>query len=133
MFIQYSCSYNTYRVNSLVYKMNQIYPILPYAYPHSHSIPSSFPSQTLSTIHPYHTFPLLILIPVSSTSIRLPQAEGVKGLYKGFWVSNLMVASQLTYLVTYESARQQLSNSGIDSTKAKSFIGGGVASLAGLC
>lgn len=63
--------------------------------------------------------------------VKILKSEGGRGLYKGFWVSNLMVVSQLTYVSTYESVRQMLTRYQISSTKAKSFIAGGCASLMG--
>ena len=63
--------------------------------------------------------------------VKILRAEGGRGLYKGFWVSNLMIASQMTYVTTYESVRQLLTKYEVSDTKAKSFIAGGCASLMG--
>lgn len=63
--------------------------------------------------------------------VKILRNEGACGLYKGFWVSNLMIASQLTYVATYESVRQMLTRYGVSNTKAKSFVAGGCASLMG--
>lgn len=37
--------------------------------------------------------------------LQIRRHEGVRGLYKGFWVSNLMVLSQMAYITTYENVR----------------------------
>ena len=61
---------------------------------------------------------------------HIVKSEGPLGLYRGFWVSNLMVGSQMAYVTTYESVRRHLAdNTPVTNSKQRSFIAGGCASL----
>ena len=61
---------------------------------------------------------------------KISHAEGVRGLYKGFWVSNLLVVPQMAYITAYEMSRQILKNkTSIQNNKIRSFISGGSASV----
>ena len=64
--------------------------------------------------------------------VKISKFEGIRGLYKGFWVTNLMVVPQLCYITTYESVRHYLAHhTPFTDRKIRSFIGGGCASLVG--
>ncbi len=64
--------------------------------------------------------------------MKIRRAEGFRGLYKGFWVSNLLVVPQMAYISTYEGMRMFLSNNtALTNNKIRSFISGGCASMAG--
>lgn len=60
---------------------------------------------------------------------KISKAEGIKGLYRGFWISNLTIFSQLYYIGAYETARNYLSKT--TNPKLRSFIAGGIASVVG--
>lgn len=61
---------------------------------------------------------------------RIVCSEGVRGLYSGFLVHNLAVASQMTFLTSYEMTRHILASQKICcNSRQRSFIAGGVASL----
>ena len=61
---------------------------------------------------------------------KISHAEGFRGLYKGFWVSNLLVVPQMAYITTYESTREFLKNkTSVQNNKTRSFISGGCASM----
>ena len=62
---------------------------------------------------------------------KILKYEGPTGLYKGFWISNLMIVSQISYISTYEGVRHYLARNSDLSNKSKSFIAGGCASFAG--
>jgi len=58
--------------------------------------------------------------------------EGVRGLYRGFWISNLMIFSQMSYVATYETVRINLVNkTSVTDNRARSFIAGACASVVG--
>lgn len=58
--------------------------------------------------------------------------EGFNGLYRGFWVSNLMMVSQVSYIGTYEGVRNYLANNTtLTNNKVRSLIAGGCASVVG--
>ena len=58
--------------------------------------------------------------------------EGFRGLYRGFWISNLMMVSQVSYIGTYEMVRNYLAeNTTMTNNKIRSFIAGGCASVVG--
>lgn len=61
---------------------------------------------------------------------RIVCSEGLRGLYSGFLVHNLAVASQMTFLTSYEMMRHTLASRNIcRNSRQRSFIAGGVASL----
>lgn len=61
---------------------------------------------------------------------RIVCSEGLRGLYSGFLVHNLAVASQMTFLTSYEITRHLLASQEIcRNSRYRSFIAGGVASL----
>lgn len=63
---------------------------------------------------------------------KIVKYEGVRGLYRGFWMSNLMVFSQISYITTYEGVRHYLANhTPFTNNYWRSLIGGGCASLVG--
>lgn len=58
--------------------------------------------------------------------------EGFNGLYRGFWVSNLMMVSQVSYIGTYEAVRNYLAdNTTLTNSKIRSLIAGACASTVG--
>lgn len=62
---------------------------------------------------------------------KIVKHEGVKGLYRGFWISAFQVVSGVTYITTYEGVRHLLENRGISNNKIKALIGGSCASVVG--
>ncbi|ELU18696.1 hypothetical protein CAPTEDRAFT_147210 [Capitella teleta] len=63
---------------------------------------------------------------------KIIKGEGAAGLYRGFWLSNLMVFSQISYITTYEGVRHYLKeNTPFTNTYWRSLIGGACASLVG--
>ncbi len=62
---------------------------------------------------------------------KIVQAEGVRGLYRGFWVSAFQVVSGICYVSTYEGVRLAMETNGITNSSAKAFVGGGIASVVG--
>ncbi len=62
---------------------------------------------------------------------KIVRAEGVRGLYRGFWVSGFQVVSGVCYVSTYESVRHLLDRQRVTNATVKAFVGGGAASLVG--
>jgi len=62
---------------------------------------------------------------------KIVKYEGVKGLYKGFWVNVFSVVSGTFYILTYENVRYILQTNDITNSKLRALIGGGCASLVG--
>ena len=63
---------------------------------------------------------------------KISRAEGFRGLYKGFWVSNTLVVPQMAYITTYENTRVFLKDrTSIQNNKIRSFMAGGAASMVG--
>jgi len=62
---------------------------------------------------------------------KILRYEGVRGLYRGFWISAFQVVSGVTYVTTYEGVRHILENKGVRNTKVKALIGGSCASVVG--
>jgi solute carrier family 25 protein 44 len=62
---------------------------------------------------------------------KILQHEGVRGLYRGFFVSAFQVVSGVCYVSTYEGVRHILDKNGVTDNKAKAFLGGGCASVVG--
>ncbi|KAJ0169318.1 hypothetical protein K1T71_015202 [Dendrolimus kikuchii] len=67
---------------------------------------------------------------VTDAISKIYRNEGVSGLYRGFWLSSFQIISGVFYISTYEGVRYELGKYDI-SAKAKSFIGGGCASIVG--
>lgn len=61
---------------------------------------------------------------------KIYRAEGVSGLYRGFWISSVQIVSGVFYISTYEGVRHVLNNVGAGH-RTKALIGGGCASLVG--
>ncbi|KAM3876696.1 solute carrier family 25 member 44-like [Diretmus argenteus] len=59
---------------------------------------------------------------------KILQAEGVRGLYRGFMVNSLTLISGQAYITTYELVRKYVSHYSNDNT-VKSLVAGGSASL----
>ncbi|CAH1788945.1 unnamed protein product [Owenia fusiformis] len=58
--------------------------------------------------------------------------EGMKGLYRGYWVTQLQIVPQMAYISTYENVRTYLAdNTPLTNNKIRSFIAGGSASCVG--
>ncbi len=62
---------------------------------------------------------------------KITRSEGVRGLYRGFWVSAFQVVSGVCYVSTYESVRHVMENRGVANSAAKAFVCGGLASVVG--
>lgn len=62
--------------------------------------------------------------------VKIYKAEGVSGLYRGFWISSFQIVSGVFYISTYEGVRHILTNLGCGS-RMKALVGGGCASLVG--
>jgi len=62
---------------------------------------------------------------------KIIKHEGVKGLYRGFWISCFQVISGMFYVSTYEGVRHMLDKNGVSNPKIKSLVGGSCASLVG--
>lgn len=62
---------------------------------------------------------------------KISRYEGMRGLYKGYFVSQLLIVPQMSYITTYEGVKHFLKKSDIvHDNKYRSLIGGGCASLA---
>lgn len=61
---------------------------------------------------------------------KIYKAEGVRGLYRGFWISSFQIISGVFYISTYESVRHLLTQRG-SGDKLKAILAGGAASLVG--
>lgn len=61
---------------------------------------------------------------------KIYTAEGVRGLYRGFWISSVQIVSGVFYISTYEGVRHILTQKGFGS-KTKAILAGGAASLVG--
>ncbi|XP_003704777.1 solute carrier family 25 member 44 isoform X1 [Megachile rotundata] len=65
---------------------------------------------------------------------KIYEAEGIAGLYRGFWISSVQIVSGVFYVSTYEGVRHMLGQNGIISnldSRVKALIAGGAASLVG--
>eukprot|EP00095_Tigriopus_kingsejongensis_P005032 snap_masked-scaffold375_size191602-processed-gene-0.3 protein:Tk05032 transcript:snap_masked-scaffold375_size191602-processed-gene-0.3-mRNA-1 annotation:"hypothetical protein DAPPUDRAFT_301164" len=62
---------------------------------------------------------------------KIARDEGVRGLYRGFWVSAFQVVSGVCYVSTYEGVRHLLDQSNVTNSALKGFVGGGCASVVG--
>lgn len=61
---------------------------------------------------------------------KIYRAEGVRGLYRGFWISSFQIVSGVFYISTYEGVRHVLTQRGCGD-KVKAVLAGGAASLVG--
>lgn len=61
---------------------------------------------------------------------KIYQAEGIRGLYRGFWISSFQIISGVFYISTYEGVRHVLTQRGVGD-KVKAVLAGGAASLVG--
>lgn len=61
---------------------------------------------------------------------KIYRSEGVRGLYKGFWISSVQIFSGVFYISTYEGVRHLLTQAGAGDT-TKALLSGGCASLVG--
>lgn len=62
---------------------------------------------------------------------KIAASEGVRGLYRGFWVSAFQVVSGVCYVSTYEGVRHMLDKKHVQSNTIKAFVGGACASVVG--
>ena len=63
---------------------------------------------------------------------KISSTEGFRGLYRGFWISNCLIVSQMSYITTYEGVRHYLKNyTEVKDNRLRSFIAGGCASMVG--
>jgi solute carrier family 25, member 44 len=62
--------------------------------------------------------------------MKIYKLEGMKGLYRGFWISSVQIVSGVFYISTYEAVRHIVGQYG-GTQRTKALIGGGVASLVG--
>lgn len=63
---------------------------------------------------------------------KILKYEGFSGLYKGFWINSLQIASGVFYVTTYETVRHVLAvKASMQSNRSKALIAGGVASVVG--
>ena len=63
---------------------------------------------------------------------KIAKSEGVRGFYRGFWVSSFQVVSGICYVSTYEGVRHVLDRSQlVTDTKVRAFLGGACASVVG--
>lgn len=64
--------------------------------------------------------------------IKILKYEGICGLYRGFWINTIQIASGIGYIITYEKVRHMLGiYAGITDGRIKGLIGGGCGSLVG--
>lgn len=61
---------------------------------------------------------------------KIYRAEGVPGLYRGFWISSVQIVSGVFYISTYEGVRHILTQNGFGA-QTKSLVAGGCASMVG--
>jgi len=62
---------------------------------------------------------------------KIIKYEGVKGLYKGFWVNVFSIVSGTFYIMTYENVRYVLLRNNVTDSRIRALIAGGCASLVG--
>lgn len=63
-------------------------------------------------------------------AFKIYKSEGVRGLYKGFWISSMQIFSGVFYISTYEGVRHMLTKYDAGDS-IKSLVAGGCASLVG--
>lgn len=62
---------------------------------------------------------------------KIVKHEGVRGLYKGFWMSAFQLVSGICYITTYENVRHFLQQRGVKDSQLRALAGGACASLVG--
>jgi len=63
---------------------------------------------------------------------KIAATEGPRGLYRGFWISNLMIFSQMSYIGTYEFVRTYLAQqTPLTDQRVRSLLAGSCASVVG--
>ena len=62
---------------------------------------------------------------------KIRTAEGIAGLYKGFWVSAFQIISGVFYVSTYEQVRHFLYRNDIRDSNVRALVAGGCASVVG--
>jgi len=62
---------------------------------------------------------------------KISQTEGIRGLYRGFWISCFQVVSGIFYVSTYEGVRHILDKNGVQDPRVKAMLGGSCASMVG--
>jgi solute carrier family 25, member 44 len=62
--------------------------------------------------------------------MKIYKAEGVRGLYRGFWISSFQIVSGVFYISTYEGVRHLLNQQGFGKG-TKAVVAGGAASIVG--
>ena len=63
---------------------------------------------------------------------KIVASEGPRGLYRGFWISNLMIFSQMSYIGTYEFVRTYLAQqTALTDQRIRSLLAGACASVIG--
>jgi len=62
--------------------------------------------------------------------VKIYTGEGIRGLYRGFWISSFQIISGVFYISTYESVRHMLTQQGAGD-KFKAIVAGGCASIVG--
>lgn len=63
---------------------------------------------------------------------KILKYEGVCGLYRGFWINTMQIASGIGYIITYEKVRHMLTlYANVTDRRLKGLIGGGCGSLVG--
>ena len=60
---------------------------------------------------------------------KISQTEGIRGLYRGFWISCFQVVSGIFYVSTYEGVRHILDKNGVQDPRVKAMLGGSCASM----
>ncbi|GAB6032091.1 hypothetical protein CHUAL_010455 [Chamberlinius hualienensis] len=60
------------------------------------------------------------------------KSEGMAGLYKGFWINTIQIASGVFYVTTYENVRHIMAEkTSVKSNELRALVAGGCASLVG--
>lgn len=62
---------------------------------------------------------------------KIYAAEGIPGIYKGFWVSSFQIVSRLIYFSTYEQTRHLLYAYDIKENHVRALVAGTAASVVG--
>jgi len=62
---------------------------------------------------------------------KISGTEGIRGLYRGFWISAFQVVSGVCYVSTYEGVRYFLETNGVTDYRLKALVGGSCASVVG--
>jgi solute carrier family 25 protein 44 len=62
---------------------------------------------------------------------KIVAAEGISGLYKGFWVSAFQIVSGVCYVSVYEGVRHLLYDYNVKNSQFRALVAGGCASLVG--